>query len=269
MQPTVPTGAKLIVGGVILIVAIALILLLNPFTKIDPGEGAVVTGLQGVSRTLTQGTHAKQPIFEHVVKYDLQVQKDETSATAASADLQNVNATIAVNYQLDPTTLADTYVRIGRQDVIKPKVIDPAVQEVVKAATAKYKADELITKRAEVTDTIKVALAERLRPYNILVQNVSITNFDFSKSFNEAIEKKVTAEQDALAAKNKLEQVKYESEQTVVAAQGVAEAQRIKAAALQSQGGEALVRLTLAEKWNGVLPTTMVPGQSIPFLNIK
>lgn len=261
-----PKAIVSLVGGVVII---ALLLILNPFTVIDPGEGAVVTRLGAISRTLTPGTHLKQPLFEHVIKYDVQVQKDETEATAASSDLQTVNAVIAVNYQIDSSSLADTYTRIGREDVIKPKVIDPAVQEVVKASTAKYKADELITKRAEVTDAIKVALAERLRPYNILVQNVSVVNFDFSDSFNQAIEKKVTAEQDALAAKNKLEQVKYESEQTIVAAQGVAEAQRIKAAALQSQGGRALVDLTIAEKWNGVLPTTMVPGSSIPFINVK
>jgi len=266
MDSSVPTGFKLIVGGIIVVLVIIALLALNPFTQIDPGEGAVVKGLNGISRTLGQGTHLKQPFFEDVIKYDLKVQKDETTASAASADLQTVNAIIAVNYQLDPGTLADTYARIGEASTIKPTVIDPAVQEVVKAATAGYKADELITKRAEVTDAIKTALAERLRPYNIIVHNVSVTNFDFSESFNAAIERKVTAEQEALAAKNKLEQVKYESEQTIVAAEGVAEAQRIKAAALQSQGGEALVRLTLAEKWNGVLPTTMIPGAGVPFL---
>lgn len=262
-------GAKAIAGLVVAVIGIAILLIINPFTIVDPGEGAVVTRLGGISRTLGSGMHFRTPIIEDVIKYDLQVQKDETTATAASADLQTVNAVIAVNYQIDGATLADTYSRIGRESVIKGKVIDPAVQEVVKAATAKYKADELITKRAEVTDDIRIALAERLQPYNILVQGVSVTNFDFSESFNAAIERKVTAEQDALAAKNKLEQVKYESEQTIVAAEGVAEAQRIKAAALQSQGGEALVRLTLAEKWNGVLPTQMIPGQSVPFLGIK
>lgn len=265
----IPPGAKLVAGIVVLFVVIGLLLALNPFTTVKPGEGAVVVGLNGISRTLGQGTHMKQPFFEDVIKYDLQVQKDETTAAAASADLQTVNAVIAVNYQLDPSTLADTYARIGNSDVIKSKVIDPAVQEIVKAATARYKADELITKRAEVTDSIQTALAERLRPYNLIVQNVSVTQFDFSESFNAAIERKVTAEQEALAAKNKLEQVKYESEQTIVAAQGVAEAQRIKAQALQSQGGEALVRLTLAEKWDGVLPTTMVPGSAVPFINVK
>lgn len=266
---TIPLGAKLIIGGVGFLVLIAFLLALNPFTTVKPGEGAVVIGLNGISRTLDQGTHLKQPFFEEVEVYDLKVRKDETTASAASADLQTVNAVIAVNYQIDPTTLADTYARIGIEEAIKPTVIDPAVQEIVKAATAKYKADELITKRAAVTDEIQTALGERLRPYNIIVQNVSVTNFDFSASFNEAIERKVTAEQEALAAKNKLEQVKYESEQTIVAAQGVAEAQRIKAAALQTQGGEALVRLTLAEKWDGHLPQTMVPGQTVPFLNIK
>jgi len=265
----IPTEAKVIGGIVGLLVVIAAIFTLNPFTTVKPGEGAVVVGLNGISRTLGQGTHMKQPFFEDVIKYDLQVQKDETTAAAASADLQTVNAVIAVNYQLDPATLADTYARIGNSDVIKSKVIDPAVQEIVKAATARYKADELITKRAEVTDAIQTALAERLRPYNLIVQNVSVTQFDFSESFNAAIERKVTAEQEALAAKNKLEQVKYESEQTIVAAQGVAEAQRIKAQALQSQGGEALVRLTLAEKWDGHLPTTMVPGSAVPFINVK
>ena len=105
------------------------------------------------------------------------------------------------------------YQRIGKD--YGPKVIDPAIQEVVKAVTAKYTAEQLITKRAIVTDEIQTQLSSKLGASDIQVTSVSIVNFDFSQSFNQAIEAKVTAEQNALASKNKLDQVKYEAEQRI------------------------------------------------------
>jgi regulator of protease activity HflC (stomatin/prohibitin superfamily) len=149
----------------------------------------------------------------------------------------------------------------------KIKIIDPAIQEAIKAVTSKYTAEELITKRSQVKDDAKVVLAERLTKEFIIVDELSIVNFDFSKSFNEAIEAKVTAEQNALASKNKLEQVKYEAEQRIVQAKGEAEAIKIQAEAIQNQGGEAYVNLKAIEKWNGTLPT--YTGGAMPFINVK
>lgn len=246
-----PTGAKDIAGIIGLFVVIAVIIAIVPIASVSPGESAVIITGNQVNKVVGAGWHWKTPLLDEFVKYDVQVQKDETTASAASADLQTVNAVIAVNYQIDPATLADTYVRIGKESVIKSKVIDPAVQEVVKAATAQYKADELITKRAAVTDTIQAALAERLKPYNILVQQVSVVNFDFSQSFNAAIEAKVTAQQEALKAENDLARVRFESEQRVTQAEAEAEAIRIQAQAINSQGGADYVQLKTVEKWSG------------------
>jgi regulator of protease activity HflC (stomatin/prohibitin superfamily) len=106
--------------------------------------------------------------------------------------------------------------------------------------------------------------------YGIVVDQVNITNFDFSQSFNAAIEAKVTAEQSALAAKNKLEQVKFEAEQRVTQAKGEAEAIKIQAAAIQAQGGQEYVSLKWVEKWNGALPTTQLGNSGFtPLISIS
>jgi len=263
------SGAKIIAGGVVTIIAVALFFAILPIATVNPGQAAVIVTGNQVNKVVQAGWHWKTPLIDEFVKYDIQVQKDETTASAASADLQTVNAIIAVNYMIDPTTLADTYVRIGKESVIKAKVIDPAVQEVVKAATAQYKADELITKRAAVTDTIKVALTERLQPYNIIVEEVSVTNFDFSPSFNAAIEAKVTAQQEALKAENDLARVKFEAEQRIATAEAEAEAIRIQAQAINSQGGADYVQLKTVEKWNGQACTSYCGMESSTGLLIQ
>jgi regulator of protease activity HflC (stomatin/prohibitin superfamily) len=108
-----------------------------------------------------------------------------------------------------------------------------------------------------VSKDIETTLNDRLNPYWIEIQLFNIVNFDFSKSFNDAIETKVTAEQEALAEKNKLEKVKYESEQKIVTAEAQAKAIEIQAKAIQNQGGKEYVQLKWIEKWNWILPTTM------------
>ncbi len=259
--------AKWIVRGVLIF--IALIIIFSSFGTVATGKIGIKRTLSKVSGIVNPGLYFKLPFFQDVEKMDVQVQKEQASASAASKDLQTVNADIAINYKLDEAKILDLFSRIGAD--YKIKVIDPAIQEVVKAATAQYTAEELITKRPEVTDKIQVALSEKLAASDIIVSanGVSITNFDFSPSFNTAIEAKVTAEQNALAAKNKLEQVKYEAEQTIETAKATAEAQRISSQALAAQGGSDYVQLKAIEKWNGVLPAQMIPGSTVPFVNLK
>lgn len=231
------------------IAVIALILIVSTSGTIGTGERGVKTRLGVVEGVLQPGIYFKAPFVEGVDKFDVQTQKEQTDASAASADLQTVKTTVAINYNVDGTKLADLYTRIG--DDYKGKVIDPAIQEVVKAVTAQYTAEELITKRAEVTDKIQTALADKLALSDIQVTSVSIVDFGFSDTFNTAIEAKVTAEQNALAAKNKLDQVTYEGEQTVTTAKAQAEAIQIQAEAINSQGGADYVRLQEIQKWNG------------------
>jgi regulator of protease activity HflC (stomatin/prohibitin superfamily) len=262
----------IIVAGIIAIVA--LIVFFGSFTTISPGEQGIVLRLSSINRVVENGFHFKLPMIERVVKINTQVQKEQVSATAASKDLQNVSAEVALNYNLFPDKVETLYSKIGTN--YKERIIDPAIQEAIKAATAKYTAEELVTKREQVRNDIKLALTERLTPEYINVTEVSITNFDFSPSFNQAIEAKVTAEQNALAAKNKLEQVKYEAEQKVASAEAEAKSIRLQSDAANNEKYVNLkkleVQIEFAKKWNGVGCQNNCWGvdaqNPIPFLNV-
>ena len=240
---------------------------LDIFAIVPAGERGILLTFGKVEEIiLEEGLNFKIPIIQIVKKIDIKIQKEEIDASAASKDLQIVTAKIALNYHLESEMVNKLWQSVGKD--YKSRIIDPAIQEAVKAVTARYTAEELITKRPQVKDDAKIALSERLAKEFILVDELSIVNFDFSASFNQAIEAKVTAEQNALAAKNKLEQVKYEAEQRVVEAKGEAEAISIQAKAIQQQGGSEYVRLKTIEKWNGVLPVYSL-GENVPLLNIK
>ncbi len=249
---------------------IVLVLLSGSFGTVSAGQRGVKTRFGKVVGTVDTGLYMKIPLIEHVNKMDVQTQKEQTDASAASSDLQTVNAKVAINYSIDPSKVADIYTRIGTE--YKSRVIDPAIQEVVKAVTAKYTAEQLITKRAEVTDAIQTSLKDKLVLSDISVTSVSITNFDFSPSFNQAIEAKVTAEQNALAAKNKLEQVKFEAQQKIETAKADAESIKIQAAAITSQGGEDYVKLQALKAWDGHGCVSYCFGSNtqmpVPFLNL-
>ena len=245
---------------------VLLVLLFGSLGTVGAGERGVKTRFSNVVGEVTPGLYFKLPFIEHIEKMDVQTQKEQTIAAAASADLQNVSTEVAVNYNIEPTAVRDLFITIGTD--YKIRIIDPAIQEVVKAVTASYTAEELITKRPAVTDAIKTQLTERLEANHIIVSAVSIVNFNFSEQFNQAIEAKVTAEQNALAAKNKLDQVKYEAAQTVTTAQAQAQAIQIQAQAIQQQGGANYVQLQAVNKWDGHLPTQMIPGATLPFINL-
>lgn len=242
-------SAKSITSLVIGVVVIGLILLLNPFVQVSAGERAVVTHFGAVSGELGPGIHFLAPITSGAVVMNVQTQKEQTTAGASSKDLQQVSAEIAVNYNVDPSKVSDLYTKVGTG--YKSTIIDPAIQEVVKQVTANYTAEELITKRTQVTSDMQTALTEKLTPNDIIVTAVNVTNFDFSPTFNQAVEAKVTAQQNAQAAQNKLVQVQAEAAQTVAKAQADAEAIKIQAAAINSQGGADYVLLQQINKWNG------------------
>lgn len=248
-------------------VFLLLILLINPFTSIESQQVGIITHFGAIEGTVGEGLHVINPFTTDVVKMDVTTQQVAVPAAAASKDLQSVSTQVSVNYNLDRDKVVDVYRELKNEYV--SRVIEPSIQEAVKGATAKYTAEELITKREEVKGVIYQDLKSRLATRNIVVTEVLITNFDFSPSFNAAVEAKVQAEQDALASKNKLEQTKYEAEQKVVTAKAEAESIRIQAEAVTSQGGADYVKLKAIEKWNGTVPTTMVPGATVPFIDLN
>lgn len=252
--------------GTIILVVIISLLAFSCFYIINAGQRGVLITLGNPSDAIiTEGIHFKVPFVQRVIKMDIKTQKDEVEASSASKDLQTVNAKIAVNYHLESNSAPRIYKEVGVNYV--DRILSPAIQESTKAATAQYTAEELITKREQVRETIKQLLIDKMSIRGIVIEDVLITNFDFSKSFNDAIEAKVTAEQNALAAKNKLAQVEYEAQQRVTQAEGEAQAIAIQAKAITAQGGKEYVQLQAIQRWNGILP--QVTGGAMPFINMN
>ena len=239
---------------------------MNPFAYVPVGYRGIATRLgTPTGQIRSEGVSFKMPLLEGNKNMEVRVQKKEVEASAASKDLQTVNSKIAVNFAIDPTRVIELYRSVG--DEYDDRIVSPAIQESVKSITARYTAEELITKRTEVSDAILTELKSRVSTYGLLASDLNIIDFDFSESFNASIERKVTAQQDAMAAENKLKQVKFEADQAVAVAKGKAEAQRIEGDALRSN--PEVLQLRAVEKWNGVLPTYMTSGGSTPFINIK
>ncbi len=219
------------------------------------GNVGVVTRFGAVNRVVTPGFIVKIPLIEYVHIMETRTQKEQADASSASKDLQEVKATIALNYHLRGEKAVEVYQNIGTD--YKVRVIDPAMQEAFKATTAKFTAEELIGKREAVKQEALIELKDRLNSYNVIIDNFNIINFDFSSEFNQAIEQKQVAQQN-------LERAKLEAQTAKTQAEGQAQAQK----ALRDAGSlspEYLEFLAL-QKWNGVLPT--VTGNGVPFINI-
>ena len=225
---------------------------------VAPSERGLKMRLGTLNQTVYgEWFHWKVPLIDSVKYADLKIDRADGDATSASKDLQNVETKISVNYQINEVSILNLFRTVGiEHSRLEETLLGPAIQESVKSATAKYTAEELITKRELVRSDIQVALKEKIEPYGVNIVQVNIVNFEFSNSFDASIEAKVKAEQDALAQKNKLEQVKYEAQQQIERAKAEAETIRIQAEAIQKQWWAAYVQLKWIEKWNGQLPTT-------------
>jgi len=198
-------------------------------------RGVLLTWGKVEDRILPEGLNFKMPFTQNVILMNVQIQKAESTESTATRDLQEVTTTVAVNYRLDPLYVNEIYKDL-RQDYAD-RVIKPNIEESLKATTALYKAEELITKRSEVKETFDNILAERLSIFHIQVISVSLTDFQFSPEFAQAIEAKVTAEQEALVAKNELEKIKYQAQQQII------QAEAAKNATIRTAEGEALAKI--------------------------
>lgn len=236
----------------------------SPFVIVGPGERGIVIRLGEVKDgVLNEGIHFRMPLVENVVTLDVKTQKIEVDAPSFSKDIQNVATKIALNYHLDPANVQKLWQEIGAN--YEYNIIAPAIQESVKSASAKFTAAELVAERQKVKDEITRILIARLTPRFIIVDDFSIVNFDFSDSYERAVEEKQVAQQNALKAENDLKRIQVEAEQRIAQAKAEAEAIRIQSDALQQNKG--LISLEAVKKWNGILPQYMM-GNSVPFIEI-
>lgn len=257
-------------SGIVALLVLLAFVMLNPLVIIGAGERGVVLNFGAVQpHVLDEGLHFRVPIYQKIVKIDVRVQKEQTDAAAASKDLQDTHSIVALNFNIIPDKAPWVFQHIG--GAFRERVIDPTIQEVVKAITARYTAVELITQREKVRVEIRDTLKERLLVYNIAVVDFSIVNFKFSPQFTQAIENKQTAEQMALKAQRDLERIKIEAQQKITSAQAEAESLRLQKQNVSPE----LIRLRAIEasmaaiqKWDGRLPS-VTGGGAIPFIDAK
>ncbi len=243
---------KAIIAGVIVVLLI--IGGVASATVVEAGHTGVVVTLGAVDGSmLSEGLHFKVPFAQNVISVDNRTQNLESEGTASSKDLQTITYKVAVNYRVENNASAELYKTVGLG--FESIIVSPAIQESIKSVTARFTAEELIVKRQDVSDEIKIALSEKINEYGIYVEIFNIVNFEFSDEFNTAVEAKQTAQQAALKAEQDLARIKIEAEQTIEQAR--AEAESIK-----------LIQDTLAQspnyidylkwtKWDGVLPAVM------------
>ena len=215
--------AKIVIIGIIALIIIG-VLVGAAVQIVDAGNRGVLLHWNAVDLTqppLEEGLHFVTPFQDSVVELEVRTLKYTKSTTSASKDLQTVSTEITVNYHPEPNAVHYLYKEVGLD--YENRIIQPTVEEVVKQVTANYNAEELITKRPLVKADIEAEIAARLADFNIATEIVSITDFQFSILFAQAIESKVEAEQRALQAENDLKRIEVESRQFEAQSFGIAE----------------------------------------------
>lgn len=228
---------------------IVLIFVLCGISFIDVGYvGFKVKFGQVTSDILPSGVYWKTPFIESMKRFNTKMQRVDVKTSGASKDLQDVALEIALNYSLSANAVIDLYKTVGTG--YEKIFLYPVCNESIKAVTATYSAEELITQRDKLSTDIRLKLEEKLNTSGIVVNAVNITNLNFSDSFNQAIEAKQVAQQNALKAQQDLERVKFEAEQKVAQARAEAESYKLK----NNEISDKVLQMSIIEKWNGVLP---------------
>ena len=265
--PQIPARFGTLAMGLGLVIAIGIGALLNSITVINAGTRGVTMTFGEITAVKSEGLHFRAPFITQVIPVDIRTQRHESSSSAASRDLQVVSTQVVLNYRPDPEQVENLLRTIGPNYV--PVVVEPALQEALKAATAQFTAEELITQRPLVSEQIRQALIERLAPRGIVVEDLSITEFAFSEEFRAAIESKQVAEQNALRAEQELRRAQIEAQQQVARAEAEAEARlaiaQAEAEALRLQReviSPELLQLRFIEAWNGTLPQFMAGDET-------
>ncbi len=256
-----------------MLVLIAIVVLFGSFYTVNSGQRAIVLTNGRVTSVQGDGLHFKTPLIQKVIKVDIRTLQAHAQASAGTNDLQSIHTEVSANYHLLPDQVGVIYSKFGLD--VEDRIIDPRIQEVVKAVVAHYTAEQLLKQRDIVRGQIREDLSKMLTEYSILLEDIQITDFKFSKAFDEAIEAKQTAEQRALTAKNDLLRIQIEAQQAVATAEGkaksnlaIAEADAkaisLKGDALRNNPGVA--ELNAIDKWDGALP--QVSGGNTPFINL-
>jgi prohibitin 1 len=242
------------------------ILLANSTATVPSGKRGVVTKFGQVQNyVLNEGLHLKSPIGTHIEIMSVRVQRTDIEVPVGTKDLQTITTTLALNWHIEPDRVNQIYQQIGEADQIVERIINPAISEVLKSATPKKTAEEILKQRSALKNEIDQELKQRLEKYGIRIDDVSLVNIAFSPEFAKSIEAKQIAEQDAKKAEYVAQQAVKEAEAEVNRAKGQAEAQRLQRETLTP----ALLQKQAIEKWDGQFPTVMTGEGSLPMINVS
>lgn len=258
---------KYIVIGVIAL--ILLILLFGSLRTVPTGYVGVKTIFGKVQNEVIQeGLNFKKPFIEKIVKIDCRTKKIEETSESSTKDMQTVQVSIAVNYNVKKDIANTLYREVGTD--YEKIIISPAILETIKSTMAQYTAEELITKRAEVSNKIQESLKGKITNKGFDVTGFNITNVDFSAEFNKAIEAKAVKQQEVVTAKAELEKQKIQNEKEISIAEKDAKVMNLQNKEITEktlQLKKLEVQEQLIKKWDGKLPSTTL-GENIPILNL-
>jgi regulator of protease activity HflC (stomatin/prohibitin superfamily) len=248
----------------IVFLSLIILILFNPFTIISAGERGVLMRFGEVQKQiLGEGIHFIIPLVNTVQKLSVRIQKQDIQAEASTKDLQEVFNEIALNWHLNADRVNQIYQQIGTEKDIIDNIINPSIEEIVKAVLARYTAEEIIIKREELKSEIDTLLTEKLAKYYLEIDDISLVHIEFSPLFSQAVEAKQIAEQDAKKAGFQVIKAQKTAQVNVNLAKGEAEANHI----LQESLTPEILQYQSIKQWNGNLPLIM-GKDDVPFLNL-
>ncbi len=244
---------------------VVFIVICNPIAIVGVGERGVKVTLGRVSpESYSEGIHLITPFISKIKTMNVKTQKDNIVTSVYTKDIQQAKISYVVNYNLQPENAHKMYREVGM--LYRDTILMPVVEGVIKDVIGKWNAQDLVANREEATNDILEKLVIQMKDKYINVTGFQIININYSDVFERAIESKVTAEQEALKAKNKTVQIQEEAKQKLISAEAEAKSMSIRAHALTQN--KALVQYEAVQKWDGKLPSYMM-GDSVPFINLK
>lgn len=272
-----------IIGPCCLMLCIVTVLYGSFFT-VDQGVRAVVLRVGEVKYVAEPGFHFKIPFIDSVIKMSVRTQKETITLQVYSKDIQAAEAGISLNFSLSPAFVSSIYGKYGESYL--ERIIVPQLMAQPKDVFGKYNAVDIVQNREELTAKMFVSLSKVFNDTGIEIKSVQIENIDFSNSYEKSVEERMRAEVEvqkvlqnekrtAIEANMKRIRAKGDADAKIVAAEadakaikmrGEAEAKAIEAKSAAMARNPAYVHLLQAERWNGSLPTTMLPNNALPII---
>ena len=269
----------------------ALTIFLGTWYTVDQGDRGVVLRYGAVVDVADAGLHFKLPLIEDVIHISTQQHtRIYENMQAYSKDQQPANIKVSVSYKVDPTQVGELYAQYGSIDNVLTRVLDRKTPEELKNVFGKFNAATAIQDRGKLNLDIENAVKSGVNATSpIIVESVQIEDINFSEAYENSIEQKQLAEVEVQKEQNVLarEEIKARIAVTQASARAdslraekqaeadgirlmkAAEADGIKMKGAALAENPLLVELTKAERWSGTLPTTMIPGSAVPFVNVR